>query len=156
MVPLSQALGQMFDVRIATHSELSEVESLYAICGYRGGVDAADTTFLARSQGQLVGAVRICAEHGTIVLRGMHVLPLFQRQGAGSQLLAATIPLLNKGPSYCLPYSHLVGFYGSASFETASPNQVPAFLRDRLAVYLARGQDIITMSRSAVHGAIPP
>ena len=146
----------MFDVRIATHSELSEVECLYAICGYRGGVDPADTTFLARSQGQLIGAVRICVEHGVTVLRGMHVLPSFQRQRAGSQLLTATIPLLNKSPSYCLPYSHLVSFYGSASFETAKPNQVPDFLRDRLAVYLARGQDIIAMSRSAVRGAIQP
>lgn len=146
----------MFDVRTATNSELSEVEALYAICGYRGGVDAADTTFLARSQGLLIGAVRICTEHGVTVLRGMHVLPSFQRQGAGSRLLSATIPLLNKGPSYCLPYNHLVSFYGSASFETANPNHVPAFLRDRLAVYLARGQDIIAMARSAGHGAKQP
>ena len=156
MVPLSQALGPMFDVRIATHSELSEVESLYAICGYRGGVDEADTTFLARSRDQLIGAVRICAEHGVTVLRGMHVLPSFQRQGVGSQLLTTTLPLLNQGPSYCLPYSHLVSFYGAASFQTAGPDDLPDFLRDRLAVYVARGQDIIAMSRSVTHGAIQP
>lgn len=146
----------MIDVRIATQSELGEVESLYAICGYRGGVDAADTTFLTRSQGQVIGAVRICAEHGITVLRGMHVLPSFQRQGVGSKLLTATVPLLNRGPSYCLPYSHLVSFYSAASFENTSPDRMPNFLRDRLAVYLARDQDIIAMSRSAMRGAIQP
>lgn len=99
MIPLCQASGTMFDVRIATFSELREVQSHYTICGYRGGVDAADTTILARSQGQLIGAVRICTERGVTVLRGMHVLPSFQRLGAGSQLLAAAIPLLNRGPS---------------------------------------------------------
>ena len=86
----------MFELRIAEISELGDIEAFYATCGYRGGVDAADTTFLAKSQGQLIGAVRICTEHGSTVLRGMHVLPSFQQRGAGSQLLAATVPLLGQ------------------------------------------------------------
>jgi len=137
----------MFDVRVAGPSDLRDVGLLYSICGYRGGVDAADTTFMARWQGDLIGAVRICTENEVIVLRGMHVLPAFQRQGAGTQLLAATVPWLDGGVSYCLPYSHLVRFYGSASFEPASPDNLPHFLRERLAAYLARGQSIIAMSR---------
>jgi predicted N-acetyltransferase YhbS len=139
----------MYEVRVATTSELREVESLYTICGYRGGVDAADTTFLARSEGRLIGAVRICREQGVTVLRGMHVLPSFQRQRVGSQLLAATVPLLDKGAAFCLPYSHLAQFYASASFQTESPDNLPDFLRDRLAGYIARGQDIIAMSRNS-------
>jgi len=137
----------MSEIAVAAMPEIAEVAALYADCGYGGGVGEVDTTLVARVNGRLVGAVRLCPQDGVVVLRGMQVHHAFQRQGIGSQLLLACIPFLNTGASFCLPFAHLVSFYRVAGFRVAPPAQLPTFLVARLSSYLARGQDVLAMQR---------
>lgn len=137
----------MLDVRQAGRAELADIAAFYARAGYGGGVDAADVIFIARVGGQLVGAVRLCAEAGVTVLRGMQIDPAHRRRGLGRRLLAACRPWLDRGPAYCLPYDHLVPFYALAGFEVAPPDQLPVFLAARLARYVDGGQRVLPMRR---------
>lgn len=132
----------------AAPGDLASVANLYAAAGYGAPVDPADTVIVAKLPGRVVGAVRLCPEHGVTVLRGMQVEPALQRQGLGGRLLAACLPRLAGRQAFCLPYAHLEGFYGAAGFETVGPQALPAFLADRLAGYRAGGQDVIAMRRA--------
>ncbi len=155
---LNSGVGsQTVMVRLAKSSDLPQVASLYHEAGYGGGIDGNDEVFVATSNENLVGAVRLCSEDGVIVLRGMQVSGAFQRQGIGAQLLRACTLHLDRGPSFCLPYSHLAEFYGTASFETVRATELPDFLAKRLHLYLARGQDVIAMRRHKPrHAFLPP
>jgi len=126
---------------------LAEVARLYDTVGYRGGVAPADVTIAARSEGRVIGALRLCPEGGVIVLRGMHVLPGLQRQGIGRVLLDHCVPYLDRGPAYCVPYAHLVAFYGRVGFAVAPPASLPGFLAARLAGYVAADRPTLAMRR---------
>lgn len=71
-----------------------------------------------------------------------------QRHGAGRSLLAACEQVLDQTVAYCLPYTHLTGFYGRAGFRPADASELPGFLQQRLATYLADGQDVLAMVRA--------
>jgi len=137
----------MAEISVAREVELAEVTAFYEESGYDGTPSGSDTIFLARAAGQLLGVVRLCPEEDVTVLRGMQVRPGYERRGIGSQLLRACVPLLDARPSFCLPYTHLVSFYGAVSFEVAHPSQLPSFLAARLALYLAEGRDVLAMRR---------
>jgi len=128
---------------------LAQVRAFYEQVGYGGGVSAADTVLAALAGERVLGAVRLCEEHGVIVLRGMVVAPDCLRQGIGRALLARCVPWLDRGEAFCLPYDHLTGFYNEAGFEPVTRDAVPPFLRARLAGYLANGQRVLAMRRPA-------
>lgn len=134
--------------RRASAGELGAVLALYAEGGYRGGVQARDTVIVATIDGAVAGAVRLCPEHGAMVLRGMQVGAAFQGRGVGSALLAACEAALGARSAYCLPYRHLTGFYGHAGFRVTMPDDLPYFLHARLAAYLAGGQEVLAMYRA--------
>lgn len=135
-------------VEIAAPEDLPDVLAVYAEGNYTGGVAPADRVFIARCDGVLAGAVRLCPEGGTTVLRGMQVRAAYRRMGVGYALLAACVPDLDKGVAYCLPYTHLVAFYEAAGFRVAGMDEIPEFLRLRLEGYLADGQQILAMRRT--------
>ena len=137
----------MIHVAKASEIDRAAVLQLYGEAGYGATLDHADTTIVAKLAGAVVGTVRLCSEHGVIVLRGMQVRAALQRRGTGSQLLAACAAYLDGSPSYCLPYAHLASFYAAAKFECIAPHELPEFLQRRLAAYLAGGRDIIAMRR---------
>jgi GNAT superfamily N-acetyltransferase len=139
----------MVEIAAAHLEELAEVAAFYEECGYDGAIGASDTIFLARLPNQLVGVVRLCPEEGVTVLRGMEVHAEYRRRGIGSELLRACVPLLDARPSFCLPYTHLVSFYGAVSFEVARPSRLPPFLAARLAAYRTEGRDVLAMHRTA-------
>jgi N-acetylglutamate synthase-like GNAT family acetyltransferase len=126
-------------VRRATDTELPDVLRLYAAWQYSGEVRPEDAIFIAEQDGCLIGVVRLVAEGGTTVLRGMRVQPDFQRQRIGSRLLDAAVAALGRQECYCIPYAHLVDFYGRAGFVTVASNEAPAFLAERLERYRQRG-----------------
>ncbi len=126
-------------VRCATAADLSGVRRFYATSQYSGQLRPEDKIFIAEHEGLIIGVVRLVAEGGTTVLRGMQVQPEFQRQQVGSRLLAATVGALGPRPCYCIAYAHLVSFYGRAGFLSVIPNEAPAFLAERLAGYRRRG-----------------
>lgn len=144
------------DIAEATSAQRLEVAELYAEVGYDAPIDPSDTVMVASSHGQLIGAVRLCREHGVTVLRGMQIRSELQRQGIGTRLLAACLPHLGRGPAFCLPYSYLTTFYEAVGFEVVGAAGLPDFLARRLDGYLVRGLDVVAMWRKANEGRDGP
>ncbi len=76
------------EVRRAMAEDISRAQNFYAERRYGGGIRPEDAVVLAERDGELVGIVRLAAEEGVVVLRGMQVHPRLQRQGIGRRLLA--------------------------------------------------------------------
>jgi GNAT superfamily N-acetyltransferase len=134
-------------IRVARPDERSRVLSVYAAAGYRRTIDPADTVWLAESAGDAVGIVRVAAE-GTLVLRGMRIAEHARRQRLGTRMLAAIAAWLGDRECYCVPYPHLVNFYGQIGFAVLEPAAAPAFLSERVAEYRRSGQEAILMRRA--------
>jgi GNAT superfamily N-acetyltransferase len=134
-------------IRIAGPDEYSRVLSIYAGLGYRRKIDPADRVWLAESADEVVGIVRVAGEQGTLVLRGMRIAEHSRRQRLGTRMLEAIAAWLGDRECYCVPYPHLVGFYGQIGFVPLEPAAAPAFLAERLAEYRRSGQDVILMHR---------
>lgn len=134
-------------VTMALPQQLQQVAAFYAAAGYGGGVSRSDTVLCAESGARLVGVARLCEEQGDTVLRGMQVHPDFQRRGVGKLLLTHCAPHLRKRMAWCLPYEHLARFYARAGFAVVQPSDLPAFLAERQARYLAQGQRVLAMRR---------
>lgn len=79
------------------------------------GVVATDVVIVAVAMadaaviGRVIGAVRLCSEHGVRVLRGMQVARDYRQLGVSQALLAACDDVLGENVAYCLPYAHLAG-----------------------------------------------
>jgi GNAT superfamily N-acetyltransferase len=136
-------------VRVAGAAEHGRAAEAYEAWGYGGGVRPEDVVFLAESGGALVGVVRRTLEHGVTMLRGMQVAPEWRHRGVGSRLLRALVADLGGEACFCIPYTHLTGFYGTGGFATLPEADAPAFLRARLAEYRARGLSVLVMRRPA-------
>ncbi len=139
-------------IRIARPDEHKRVLAVYAALGYRRTVDPADAVWLAENAGEAVGIVRVAAEHGILVLRGMRIAERARRQRLGTRMLAAIAEWLNDRECYCVPYPHLVEFYGQIGFAAIEPATAPAFLAERLADYRRGGEDVILMRRRETLG----
>lgn len=131
----------------ASEAERPDIAEFYGRCGYMGGLRAKDTVLAAVRASSLVGVVRLCPAHGVVVLRGMQVLPDFQRQGIGRGLLDTCLPKVIDSLCYCIPWSYLEQFYGSGGFERCEPADVPGFLSRRYCGYIQKGRDVILMQR---------
>jgi GNAT superfamily N-acetyltransferase len=157
----ARAIGPV-DVRIGSADDQARARAAYESWGYRGGVQAGDTLFLAEQGGELVGVVRLTLEEGTRMLRGMQVAPHARRRGVGSRLLHALVSCLGGEECYCVPYAHLVGFYGQEGFAVRPLEEAPAFLVRRVADYRRDGLDVTVMRRPGTpvagdeHGGTAP
>jgi GNAT superfamily N-acetyltransferase len=134
-------------IRAAAATEIGLVRAKYAEWHYDGAVTAQETVLLAECAEALLGMVRQTYEHGTVMLRGMQVDPAARGTGIGTALLQAFVARLGGRECYCLPYSHLMNFYGKQGFEPCAPTAAPPFLRQRLQQYRARGLDVVIMRR---------
>ena len=56
------------------------------------------------------------------------------------RLLHEFMKRLGGAKCYCVPYTHLDGFYAQAGFRECSSESAPRFLADRLSQYLGRSQ----------------
>jgi GNAT superfamily N-acetyltransferase len=118
--------------------------------GYGGGITPADTAWLAEAAGELIGVVRVAPEHGTLVLRGMRIAEQWQRHGIGTRLLTSVGSWLDEGRRcYCIPYTHLVHFYGQIGFVEIATAAAPTFLSSRVAEYKHHSLDVLIMVRCA-------
>jgi GNAT superfamily N-acetyltransferase len=134
-------------IRIARPDEHSRVLAVYAAAGYRRTIDPANTVWLAEDGGDAVGIVRVAAEQGTLVLRGMRIAEHARRQRLGTRMLEAIAEWLQDRECYCVPYPHLAVFYGQIGFIVLEPADAPAFLAERVEEYRRSGQDAILMMR---------
>jgi GNAT superfamily N-acetyltransferase len=136
-----------FRVRTGHPEELSRVRTTYAAWGYTACAEPNDLVFLAERDGELIGLVRRTQEYDTLMLRGMHVAPAAQGQGVGTRLLHVFVAELAGRECYCIPYAHLVDFYGRKGFEVVSPDDSPSSLAERLAGHRKDGLDVVIMRR---------
>lgn len=134
-------------VRVAREDERNQVNALYAAWGYAGKAEPKDTVILAEIEGELVGLVRQSLEGGVVLLRGMYVAPNAQRKGVGTALLGEFVKQFGERDCYCLPYEHLLDFYGRCGFEVLPSKAAPTFLAERLAQYRADGGRVLLMRR---------
>jgi N-acetylglutamate synthase-like GNAT family acetyltransferase len=128
------------EIRHATAEDIARAANFHAERRYGGGIRPEDSVLLAEHDGELVGIVRLTAEEGVVVLRGMQIHPMFQRQGIGKRLLATVAQELDGRDCFCIPYAHLVGFYGGIGFRAIEPPKAPTLLRLRVERYQARGE----------------
>jgi ribosomal protein S18 acetylase RimI-like enzyme len=133
--------------RKVTGTDLVPVNELYRKTGYKHQASSNDLVYVHELENRIVGAVRISNEHNEYVLRGMQILPDYQRQGIGKEILRYLENHLRRLPTncFCIPYSHLESFYQSIGFTKVEHG--PHFLVDRLKQYKAEGLDVILMER---------
>jgi GNAT superfamily N-acetyltransferase len=134
-------------IRIARFDEIGRISAAYSEWGYGAGIAPNDTAWLSEVAGALIGVVRVAPEHGTLVLRGMRIAERWRRLGIGSRMLTAVASWLNGRECYCVPYAHLVHFYGQIGFVEISPDAAPAFLSSRVAEYKRRSLSVLVMVR---------
>lgn len=134
----------MMTIRFARPDEYEAVLIHYQACNYGGGIDDKDIVVIAQGTG-IAGAVRICVENGSKILRGMQITPAFQRMGIGKMMLLYLTDHFDMADCYCLPYSHLKEFYGVIGFREIRPNEAPGFLAERLEIYLRKGLNVTMM-----------
>jgi len=145
----------LIEIRHATAEDIARVLHFYAERRYDGEIRPKDAVLLAAHDGEMVGIVRLTAEEGVVVLRGMQVHPKFQCRGVGKRLLATVVQELDGRDCFCIPYAHLVGFYAGIGFRPIEPAKAPTFLRLRLKRYQDRGDGIeyLIMRREGVQEA---
>ena len=136
-------------VRLAAAADWERIRAGYEAWKYQGGVQPSDTIYLAERDGKLLGFVRRTVEHGVHVLRGMRVVPDEQRTGIGKRILRHFVTQLGAHDCWCVPFTHLVGFYGSVGFAVVPEAEAPRFLQERVATYRARGDNMLIMRRPA-------
>lgn len=139
---------EFYRVEAASDTDTPSVLRLYERVGYKGGVGAGDTVLLVRSEKDVVGAVRLCEETGTLVLRGMFVDSAHRGRGIGTALLAAASDAIGSSECWCVPYSHLIGFYSRIGFHEVSRGAAPDFLEDRRSAYEKNGDQVTVMLRA--------
>jgi N-acetylglutamate synthase-like GNAT family acetyltransferase len=122
--------------------------SFYRHNDYGPPVYSADVIVMAENEGVLCAAVRLCHEHGVLLLRGMRVCEGLRRQGIGTRLLQAVEPIVGDRQCFCIPHRYLRSFYGRIGFVQIEAREAPAFLGERCAEYRRKhGRDVIIMRR---------
>lgn len=137
------------EIVVAQPSDRQRIQAFYAASRYGSELDPLDRVLLAVSGPTLAGVVRLCREHGILVVRGLQVAPAFRRRGVGRALLGAATAAAGGEDVYVLPYRHLERFYRHAGFVPAPESELPHFLGERLRSYLATGRAVIALRRPA-------
>jgi N-acetylglutamate synthase-like GNAT family acetyltransferase len=144
----STPLKAMTQIRTAQLSEFERVVAFYRYNDYLPEIRRDDVIVVAEHAGVLCAAVRLCDEHGVLLLRGMRVAQAVQRRGIGTELLEAAAALIGGRECYCISHRYLCRFYGHVAFEEMEPHRAPSFLKQRLAEYRREHDlDVIIMRR---------
>jgi N-acetylglutamate synthase-like GNAT family acetyltransferase len=134
-------------IRQANADELEKVNAFYKSCGYYASANPADVAYVAEDEDSIIGAVRLSIENKIPVLRGMFVDKKYQRKGIGKLMLFHFEKALPNQDCFCLPFSHLVDFYGIIGFRQIDKSDLPPHLQQRLEQYLADGLKMTAMKR---------
>ncbi len=128
----------------------SVVDPFYEKEGKNHRARNSDLFFIAMLNKNIVGVCRFCVEENTPLLRSMIIHAPLRSQKIGSKILENFSSFLdhNKiGPTYCIPYSHLEGFYGTIGFKKISENDSPDFLKERISEYRQKFPDSFMIMR---------
>ena len=137
-------------VEFVETDDLPGVQSFYARVGYAGGAQPSDRLLVASVDQSIVAAVRLCPEGGTLVLRGMYVANDHQGCGIGSRLLESISTMIGASECWCIPFTHLKGFYSRIGFDVCEGPEIPLFISERWERYKANGQKVVIMKRQKI------
>lgn len=139
-------------IEFAETSDVAGVQSFYLSVEYDGGVQPGDRMLVARTVHSIVGAVRLCLEHDTLVLRGMYVAEERRGLGIGTGLLDKTSASIGSSECWCIPYTRLTDFYSRIGFRVCEEGAIPPFLVERWERYTAGGKQVVVMKRTVQLG----
>jgi N-acetylglutamate synthase-like GNAT family acetyltransferase len=129
---------------VVGRSAHADVEAFYrAQLGRDVPLEPDQEVLVARDGGEIVGALRLCPEGGTLLLRTVVVADGRRGQGIGRQLLCGADRAIGARECWCFPWSHLERFYGAIGFVRVPDDTVPAAIRHRY------GADCIATFRAA-------
>lgn len=136
--------------KITKEKDLAAINAFYKERGYTPGALATDILLVAKNGRKIIGAVRLCYEEGVWVLRGMHVLDEFQRQGIGTALLRQAEETLGNRITYLVCKPELYKFYGVIGFEPISDREAPIHLQKRVVEYRSKNSNrLFTLMKRA-------
>lgn len=138
---------QQYEITRTSDDDLGAVQSFYSSVSYSAGLNAADRILVARQARSIVAAVRLSLEADTLVLRGMYVAESLRGTGVGSKLLDRVSTEIGSSVCYCVPYTHLEGFYSRIGFQVCGGEEVPEFLAVRKKRYASAGREVTIMKR---------
>ena len=110
----------------------ADVESFYRRELGREVVLEADQDVYAARDGSIVGALRLCPEAETLVLRTVVVAEGRRGRGIGRAMLALASDAIGRRECWCFPWEHLEGFYGAIGFRRVDRERIPPTLLHRL------------------------
>lgn len=138
----------MITTREAWPDEFERIAAFYQSESYKPAISQSNAIVVAEDEGMLCGAARLCTERRKLILRGVHVKEGRRRQGIGTQLLRALIPVIGDRECFCIAYRYLRSFYAEIGFAEIDPAVAPPFLAERHTGYrLEGGLDVIIMRR---------
>jgi len=136
------------EVALAGPADLAAVQSFYLRVGYSGGANPNDRIIIATQAGSIVAAAKLSSEVTTLVLRGMYVAESLRGTGVGTLLLGRISAEIGMLACWCIPYTHLEGFYSRIGFRICDNGEIPGFLVTRKKQYISAGHDVSIMKRS--------
>ena len=140
---------QHIEITLADTADLATVRSFYSSVGYSAGLNADDRILVASRARLIVAAVRLSWEADTLVLRGMYVAEPLRGAGIGSKLLERISAEIASSACWCVPYTHLEGFYSRIGFSVCERGEIPEFLAARKKRYASSGRQVTIMQRPA-------
>ena len=131
---------------------IEDLNDFYKSCGRQTQLSPEDTVLVARLNTETVGAVRLCFEEGTYVLRTMQIKNDLQGKGVGRLMLNHFENLIKDRSIqriYCMPFAHLEYFYGLIGFKKIESSQAPSLLQRRIQDFHKNhpGEQAILMAR---------
>lgn len=135
-------------IEMAETADRARVQSFYLTVGYGVEITPNDRVLVARTGQSIVAAVRLCAEGGTLVLRGMYVAEERRGLGIGTRLLESSSGVIGSSECWCVPYTHLTDFYSRIGFRVCEGEGIPPFLAERWDRYSASGRKVVVMKRA--------
>lgn len=125
-------------------SDRAAVEAFYRReLGRDVALGPAEELVVAWSGAEIVGALRLFPEAGTLVLRTVVVAADRRGEGIGRALLRRASAAIGARECFCFPWSYLERFYGAIGLRRIAVADVPAELRHRL------GDETIAIHRAA-------
>jgi N-acetylglutamate synthase-like GNAT family acetyltransferase len=110
----------------------ADVESFYRRELGRDVLLEADQEVFAARDSSIVGALRLCPEAQTLVLRTVVVAEGRRGRRIGRAMLALVSDAIGRRECWCFPWEHLEGFYGGIGFRRVDRERVPPTLLHRL------------------------
>ena len=126
-----------------------ELVKFYESVGYYGGIADDCTVISARLDGRVIGVVRLAPEAGLLLLRGMMIVPAWQRRGVGSAMLERLGAEIGARECYCAALPWLDGFYSQIGFHPIDETLAPDYVREHVWINRARGHEQLLMRRAA-------